>query len=207
MTDVTGNGEKSVKKELRIHWRFIFFSFWVGCVRLSAKMSELQDGWADKWLEARPGEEGETGKDSHGWGREGSLVMESFQTPFIVCLRTGALQEQDEPAPLELLGALQRNPDTEMGTLSLSLWPRLHINFTVHTNTFGRGSAAAVKAVITFYLWYVADDSPLSGCTSGIINMEDLYLALQKFDDPRDRDPVKGLELLHATVIPWENER
>lgn len=39
--------------------------------------------------------------------------MESFQTPFIVCLRTGALQEQDEPAPLELLGALQRNPDAE----------------------------------------------------------------------------------------------
>lgn len=39
--------------------------------------------------------------------------MESFQTPFIVCLRTGALQEQDEPAPLELLGALEQNPDTE----------------------------------------------------------------------------------------------
>lgn len=39
--------------------------------------------------------------------------MESFQTPFIGCLRTGALQEQDEPAPLELLGALQRNPDAE----------------------------------------------------------------------------------------------
>lgn len=111
-------------------------------------MSELQDGWVDKRLEARPGEEGETGKDSHGWGREGSLVMESFQTPFIVCLRTGALQEQDEPAPLELLGALQRNPDTEteMGTLSLSFWPHVHVDFTVHTNTFGRGSVAAVKA-------------------------------------------------------------
>lgn len=40
-------------------------------------------------------------------------MMESFQTPFIVCLRTGALQEQDEPAPLELLGALEQNPDTE----------------------------------------------------------------------------------------------
>lgn len=90
--------------------------------------------------------------DSHGWGREGSLVMESFQTPFIVCLRTGALQEQDEPAPLELLGTLQQNPDTEMGTLSLSLVPRLHIDFTVHTNTFGQGLGVAVKAlaVITF---------------------------------------------------------
>lgn len=56
---------------------------------------------------------GETGKDSHGWGREGRLVMESFQTPFIGCLRTGALQEQDELAPLELLGTPQRNPDAE----------------------------------------------------------------------------------------------
>lgn len=97
---------------------------------------------------------GETGKDSHGWGREGSLVMESFQTPFIVCLRTGALQEQDEPAPLELLGAPQRNPDveTELGMLSPPLWPRLHINVFLHTNTSGRGSVAAVKAsaAITF---------------------------------------------------------
>lgn len=39
--------------------------------------------------------------------------MESFQTPFIVCLRTESLQEQDEPAPLELLGALERIPDAE----------------------------------------------------------------------------------------------
>lgn len=75
-------------------------------------MDGRQDGWVDKRVEARQ-QEGETGKESHGWGREGSLVMESFQTPFIGCLRTGALQEQDEPAPLELLGAPQRNPDAE----------------------------------------------------------------------------------------------
>lgn len=51
--------------------------------------------------------------------------MESFQTPFIGCLRTGALQEQDEPAPLELLGALQRNPDAETEQDPITTTPTL----------------------------------------------------------------------------------
>lgn len=68
---------------------------------------------------------GETGKDSHGWGLEGSLAMESFQTPFIGCLKTGALQEQDEPAPLEHLGALQRNPDAETEQDPITTLPTL----------------------------------------------------------------------------------
>lgn len=103
---------------------------------------------------------GETGKDSHGWGWEGSLVMESFQTPFIVCLRTGALQEQDEPAPLELLGALQRNPDakTEQDPITTRTHPlplpppRLCLRTLTRQS---KGSVAVVKAlfVITFCIF------------------------------------------------------
>lgn len=176
VTDIIGHRKRNVKKELWINVG-LFFLLGLGGVCLTAKMSELQDGWADKWLEARPGVEKEDweGFPWVGTGRllcDGKLSNSFHRLPedwsFTRARWAGATGAARRSS------TKPRHGDRAGDTITVPLTLPSHRFFSAHSHIWARIGGSCQGLSCDHFL------------ISFIINVEDFCVNLYKFEDPRD---------------------